>query len=91
MKDRNCLTALLRRLTDTPGEIETDHPPAEAEADVAASSCFSISSADKKSAGGAELSCAFTIPENSKITLVKRSFSIHFDDLTVLVFMFPPR
>ena len=45
----------------------------------------------QKSAGGAELSCAFTIPENSKIALVKRSFPIHFDDLTVLVFMFPPR
>lgn len=53
---------------------------AMAEAEVAASSCFSISSADKKSAGGAELSCAFTIPENSKIELVKNSFSIHFSD-----------
>ena len=53
-----CSTALLRRRTETPGEIVTDQPPADAEEAAALSSSASICAPGLKIAGGAPESWA---------------------------------
>ena len=48
-----CSTALLRRRTDTPGEIVTDEPAADADDAAALSNSASISAPGLNMAGGA--------------------------------------